>query len=119
MGRVRFVQPVSVRLDLSDGDWIEVKKRITFGEQQYIATSGVVRRQTMASGIDIDWAAFAVARIVTWLTDWNFLDGNGKSVPITQDAVNTLEPETVDEITKALDAHVEELEASKRGGVGV
>ena len=37
MAKFRFIKPDTTRLQLSEGDWIEVKKILTYGEQQRLS----------------------------------------------------------------------------------
>src|SRR5262245_16702252 len=68
-----------VQAALDAGDWIEIKKRLTAGEQRksfarhYVATgNGEFRTDPFQTGISL---------IVAYLVDWSFADDSGK-VPI-------------------------------------
>lgn len=112
MGRNRFVTPETVRLDLSDGDWIEVKRRLTNGERRRLNTAGLSKSLTIGNEqnqeIDIDFAEFSLARAAMWIVDWSFED-DGRRVAVTRVALESLDEETADEIDKALDAHIEAM----------
>src|SRR5690349_9037738 len=45
--RSRFVKPEVVRLQLSDGDWVEVKRRITAGEMRAIVRTALAESSTV------------------------------------------------------------------------
>lgn len=116
MGRNRFVVPGITRLELSDGDWIEVKSRLTYGEQQRLAGGAFTGGRATADGLgtlDIDVERYAVLRLETWLTDWSFCDENGKAVKLSPAAIAALDPDSADEITAGLDAHIERLATEK------
>lgn len=119
MPRCRFVAPESVRLELSEGDWIEVKARLTYGEQQRVTNAALGKVSgKLSSGITdevtLDLAHYAVERMLVWLVDWSFIDPRGKVAPINRDTITALDPETVSEIERALDAHIEaQAEAAK------
>ena len=115
MSRNRFVLPETVRLELSEGDWIEVKKRLTYGEQQRLA-GGALRPKLTDGEIDIslDLETHSILRLSTWIVDWSFCDVKGKQVEVDRDAIASLEPDTVDEIEDALTAHIESLEEEKK-----
>lgn len=117
MSRNRFVLPETVRLELSDGDWIEVKKRLTYGEQQRLA-GGALRPKLTDGEIDIslDLETHSVLRLSTWLVDWSFCDFRGKQVPVSGDAITSLDPDTVEEIEDVLTAHIRTLEEEKKRG---
>jgi hypothetical protein len=116
MARSRFVLPNTIRLDLSEGDWIEVKERLTYGEQQRLAGGAMARATGMGSesvGVDLDFERYNLLRVTTWLVDWSFVDPKDKQVPVSREAVAALDPDTMVEIDAALTAHIEALEASK------
>lgn len=123
MGRNRFVTSEVRRLELSDGDWIEVKRRLSYGEQQRYTTAGLGKVQSTASAGDagdgadasfeINWAAIGVERVLVWLVDWSFRDERDKAVRITRDSIRALDPETFKEIDDALTLHIAAEEAEK------
>lgn len=101
--RNRFVTAETVRLDLSDGDWVEIKARLTYEEAQKLGNASLVGLNQ--GGYAIDVARFRLMRLETWLVDWNFADNEGKSVPLSPSAIRNLDPETAEEILDALDAY--------------
>ena len=50
MGKNRFVTPDTARVELSDGDWIEIKERLTYGEQQRLAGGALTRMSGSGDG---------------------------------------------------------------------
>ena len=115
MARNRFVIPNSVRVELTDGDWVELKERLTYGEQQRLASSALTRMTNAGpdAGIDLDFEKHSLMRMETWLVDWSFLGANGKPVTISRSAISALDPDTAAEIDAAITKHIEELEAAK------
>jgi len=115
VGRNRFVTPETARLELSDGDWIEVKERLTYGEQQRLA-GGALRPKLTDGEIDIslDLETHSILRLSTWIVDWSFCDAKDKQVEVSRDAIASLDPATVDEIEKVLTTHIVALEEKKR-----
>jgi len=118
MGRDRFVTAETVKLDLSDGDWIIVKKRLTYEEQQRYATAGFrtviadKKRADDEAEITVDFAQTAIMRLAVWISEWSFTR-NGKAVPVTRSAIGALDADTVIEIDDALTKHIEAIEAEK------
>jgi len=116
MARNRFVVPNIVRVELSDGDWIEIKERLTYGEQKRLET-GAMGKMTASGatdpGISLDFERYNLQRLHTWLVAWSFVDEAGKRVKITLDSLSALDQESAQEIDDALTAHIEELEAAK------
>jgi len=114
----RFITPETTRLDLSDDDWIDVKKRLSWGEETKITASTLGGMRGMKDSdnteITMDWAEFQLRRLSTWIVDWSFVDARGKQVKVTRDAIKNLDPDTVDEIDEVLTAHIEAQEAERR-----
>jgi len=111
MGKLRFVQPEPVRLTLSDGDWVEVKKRLSVGEER-AAFQQIVGEVNQATG----WRRpnvemVGIAEMVAYIVDWSFRDANDKPVKVSVDAIKQLDPATFSEIEKALEVHVAAVEA--------
>lgn len=106
----RFVRPDTTRLTISNGDWLLVKRRLSFGEQRaayarlYTTDAdGTVRRNVLGLGI---------AKVSAYLLDWSLTDDAGAPVVIrgisTDDlvaALDNLSPEDFAEIREAIDAH--------------
>jgi hypothetical protein len=119
MGRNRFVVAETTRLDLSDGDWIEVKNELSYGEQQRISSAALNKVSGMIEGedqaISVDLERYNVLRLETWLVDWSFCGSNGKQVPISRDAIAALDQNTAAEVNAALEKHITETEQKKAG----
>jgi hypothetical protein len=115
-----FVVPDVVRLDLPDGEWIEVKKELTFGEQQDMFTS--MRRQ-LAPGEPpvLDPARIAMCRMQAYILAWSFTE-NGRSVPVSMGAMRQLRIPMAMAIREALEKHDEDVqeehEAEKKTPTG-
>jgi len=113
VGRNRFVKPETTTLELSEGDWIEVKLRLTNGERRQMNAAGLARtlkQQTPGSDqeIGVDWPEFAIARAMAWIVDWSFTDVVGNRIPFSRNAYLAIDTESADEIDAALDKHIEE-----------
>lgn len=116
--RNRFVTPETTRLDLTDGDWIEVKARLSYGEQQKLNTAALTRLSTSDgkdTGIELDMARYGIERLLCWIVDWSFTDIRGKSVSVNASSVANLDTDTVAEIEAALGQHIEAQAAAKNG----
>lgn len=107
MGRNRFVTPETVTLELSDGDWIEVKERLTYGEHKGLTASALSRTGVLGKdmGVDIDFQAYELSRLEMWLVDWSLCDAAGKRVPVSREAISALDVDTAEEIEEALKQH--------------
>jgi len=99
MGRCRVVSPESVRLPLSDGDYLTVKKELNAGEYHKLVTEGAAGKP------------FAV--VIAYLVGWSIVGIGGQpldyrveqSTDERRDVLGSLDVPTIVEIVAALDAH--------------
>lgn len=108
MPKFRFVSPGTAKLDLGDGDWVEVKEQINYGESQRLS-GAMLRTVKTAAGdneVGVDFARYAVLKLQTWLTDWSFRDEQDKPVPLSPAAIENLDPAAAEAINEAIDRHV-------------
>ncbi len=112
MGRCRFVQPDVVRLTLSDGDYIDVKKELNAGEERRVWWRLV---KTMIPGEQpvLDPEKVGLTKVVEYLVGWSFTDAAGKPVKVSEAALTNLDGDTYGEIVKAIDAHDEAVTAAR------
>lgn len=118
MGRVRFVKPETRRLDLSDGDWIDVKKHLNVAERAQVDGAGVPGFRNDAKGgqaFELDFTALKIARAFVYITGWSFQDAKGNQTKPTRENVENLDEDSLKEIDEALDAHVAAMDAEKKG----
>lgn len=111
MPRNRFVVAESVRYELSDGDWVEFKKRLTYGEQQGLA--GRVLSQPNPIGtpkaeqVFLNMESFGIQRQAAYITAWSLFKAPSVA------AIGAVDQETGAEIEEALDKHLKAMEAAK------
>lgn len=124
----RFIRPDTTRLTISNGDWLLVKRRLSFGDQRTAFArlyttdpDGTVRRNPLGMGI---------AHVAAYLLDWNLTDDAGQPVVIrgvsTDEltaALDSLSPEDFAEIREAIEAHeastLAAIEESKKKTAGI
>ena len=113
-----FITPETDRLDLSDGQWILVKRRLNRGElreayaRMYLAgADGSLKVNPLATG---------VAMVTAYLLDWSLTDDAGKPVAIRglspdnlTSILDCLDPERFGEISAAIDAHIDAVDAAR------
>lgn len=109
--RIRFVQPEIVRLTLSDGDWIDVKKRLTVGEERaaFQAIVGEVNQATGWRKPNVEMVG--VAEMVAYIVRWSLRDANDLPVAVSVDTIKALDSASFTEMEKALEQHVAAVEA--------
>ena len=111
MGKRRFVSAAVVRLPLTDDDWIEVKERLSYGEQQRLTGTAVGRAGN--GGVGINFADYEIEKLLVWLVDWSLRDEDDKPVKLCRSAIEALDPETASEIDEAIAKHIEGQERGK------
>lgn len=113
MPKHRGVRPGQDRLQLSEGDWIDVKRKLTVGESRDIAYLGmerVVTEEGMAARPSPSLPFMAAA---TYILAWSLLDYDGQPIPWPAegslddrvDVLRTLDVDTMNEIDEALTKH--------------
>lgn len=113
----RFVTPETMRLELSEGDWIEVKERLNLWERDSLSGIPIEGLGVESTKMPLEgktYALYTLQRFKTWLVRWSFTDEEGKQVELSLDAIRNLDPDTADEITDALDAHIAAMEDLKK-----
>ena len=114
---IRYRQPEQVRIPLTQGDWLIVKKHLTAGE-----TRRVFRRMIHkgATGDEIDSLQVGLSKMIVYLLDWSFQDPNGNPVVIRDqsdqvkaDVLEDLPVDAFAEVLKAIEAHEKATEAER------
>jgi len=102
---IRYRRAEDLRIALSRGDWILVKKHLTAGETRQIYKR--MMRQG-ATGAEIDPLQVGIAKMVAYLKDWSFNDPDGQPVIIRQQSddfvASALDNLPVDDFAEVLDA---------------
>jgi hypothetical protein len=106
------VTPDSVRLSISDGDWIEVKKELNVGEQRRIFAR-LVKSMEVGQTVKLDPEQVGRSKVVEYLIGWSLTDAKGKPVPVTEGAIDSMDADTFKEIREAIEAHEETQDAAR------
>jgi len=107
--RSRFVRPETRRLELTDGDWITVKARLTAGEKRamFARMYRVIEQPDGTPHQIPDLETVGFARLSAYLVDWSLPEFpiRGVSREALESALRNLEDEDFTELLAALDAH--------------
>jgi hypothetical protein len=119
--KLRMVKPNVVRLDLGDGEWIEVREELSVGEQRKAFGSAVKGTVTTPDGTrtEYDTPKLSFALVVAYLVDWSVRGADDKPVDIStlekrRAAVEALDAESFDAIEAAVDRHIAAVKAAKK-----
>jgi hypothetical protein len=113
----RIRRPETLRIALTRGDWIVVKKHLTAGE-----TRRVFRRMIRkgATGDEIDSLQVGLSKMVVYLVDWSITDADdqpviirGQSEDVVADVLEMLDVDSFAEILKAVETHERTMDAER------
>ena len=111
-------------VELSDGDWINLKQKLNYGEasELYDATyrSGVGGAERGAAR-EVRMSVFNIQRIFIYTLEWSFIDDENKPLPLSAESIRDLDTETTEEIHKAisdLEAENDRAAQAKNAGTG-
>lgn len=118
MGRCRFVKPETETLSISEGEWIEVKKRLTVGESRK-AQALLIKEVRQDGRMTPDLEMVGKAQVLAYLVEWSLKDHEGRRSAIDTDAkkaaaLDQLDDETFEEISTALEKHIAAMEAERK-----
>jgi len=120
----RGVKPETVRLELSDGDWVDIKRVLTVGEESDIAFKAMKTIRTADSAAEIDGALMRFLMAATYVQGWSLLDYDGQPIkwPVSKPlddrvaVLRALDRESMEELEAAIAAHRESLEKNAPSG---
>lgn len=102
-----------LRLEISDGNWLLVRKHLTAGEERD-AQARVIKAGSFKQGErpELDLEHLGIAQAVSYLIDWSITDVDdkpivirGKSYDFVAAALRNATPEGLREILEAIQAH--------------
>lgn len=104
-----FVDPAVVRVPLDGGEWIDVKRELTYGETEDMYAA--MRKQFGPNEMPLlDPTRIGRARMAAYLVAWSFTDSAGKPVPVSESAFAQLRPTVARAIRDALEEHEEDVQ---------
>jgi hypothetical protein len=96
----------------ADGDWIDVKKELTAGEQRHIFT-GLVKQMHLGEKTELDPDQLGKTKLLEYIVGWSFVSFDGQPEPVSESAIDCLDIDTYNELLAAVEAH-ETAEAARR-----
>lgn len=100
-----FVRPDVVRIELSDHDWIDVKRELNAGEAQDVWADMVANGITPGEIAKLDPHRVGWGRALAYIVAWSFTDGEGRPAPIVEASLRAMRKHKRDELTEAIDRH--------------
>jgi len=109
----RYRKQEEMRLELSGGDWLLVRKHLTAGEERD-AQARVIKAGSFKQGEkpELDLEHLGIAQAVSYMIDWSITDADDKPIRIRDQgyafvaaALRNQTPESLREILEAIQAH--------------
>jgi hypothetical protein len=109
----RYRRQEEMRIDLTEGDWLLVRKHLTAGEERE-AHARVIKAGSFRQGEkpELDLEQLGIAQAVSYLIDWSITDADDKPIRIRNQpyafvsaALKNQTPESLREILEAIQAH--------------
>jgi len=94
MARCRLVQPEEIRLPLSDGDFLDVRRELTFGEHRAML-AGQMKLSPAGTEYVRDLDKIGITIVLAYVLRWSLVDFEGRPLPFTEATLRSLEPATV------------------------
>lgn len=85
-----FINNEIRRVDLGDGQWVDVKRELSVADRDFIINRMFRGSNGESQSVTVDTVALLLASI----TDWSFVDADGKKLPVAEEHVNRLKPAT-------------------------
>lgn len=119
----RGVKPETVRLELSDGDWVDIKRALTVGEESDIAFKAMKTIRS-DSAAEIDGSLMRFLMTATYVQGWSLLDYEGQPIkwPVGKPlddrvaVLRALDRASMEELEAAIAAHREAMEKNAPSG---
>lgn len=110
-------RPETAKLNISQSDWLLVKKHLTAGEQRAVFARMI---RYGGDGASLDPILVGHSKVVGYLLDWSIQDADGKPVAIQgrpesviAAALDALDSDSFAEILKAVEAHEKAMEQER------
>jgi hypothetical protein len=122
----RLVKPETVRVPISEGDFIELKKRLTHGEREDMSAR-LMPTLTPGERPQVLTKDVRTVQVLTYLVRWSLRDDDNVPLPMGPELpesdryamIRDLDPDTFDEIYDAIQAHERATAQEKKLTPGV
>jgi len=117
----RYRKQEEMRLELTGGDWLLVRKHLTAGEERD-AQARVIKAGSFKAGgpPELDLEHLGISQAIAYLLDWSITDADDKPIRIRDQpyafvaaALRNQTPESLREILDAIQAHDAAMTAAR------
>lgn len=112
---IRMRRAETDRLELSDGDFLIVKRDLTAGEYRAMmreSTGPIVVTGASVPNMELDPTAAGFATVLAYLLDWSFTDADGRKViiadqppDVVRSVLDNIDSASYMEVQTAIQAH--------------
>lgn len=110
MARCPIVRPDVKRLDLTDGDFLDVKKRLNTGEYRSMVTK---QYQTSGDRMSINLDQMGLSKVIAYVVGWSFVDLSGAPLPVNEQTIKASDPDVFREVLEAVEGHEAAMDAER------
>jgi hypothetical protein len=113
-------KPESVRLPLSNGDWVEVRKYLTAGDTRRMYWR--MMRRGAGGGEKMDPLLVSVSKIAAYVLAWTVTDADDRPIDLDGpeaeatilSVLDAMDPDRYRELAAAIDAHETAIDEEKK-----
>ena len=107
MGRDWCVEPETDKVELTEGEWVRVKRELNYGEFRKFKKEAGISLTHAATQFTLDklWEIGSVL-ILAYAVDWSVKDKDGVKKEITDEVIEAMRPDVVFEIAVAVAGHM-------------
>lgn len=95
-----FVTDEVDRIDLGEGFWVDIKNRMSYGDQQKLVAHYIKMSDLKTPGLDFEAGSIVLLEIN--IKAWNLVDANDKPVKLSRQMIEALDPEIAGKIAKEI-----------------
>jgi hypothetical protein len=102
-----------VRLSLSDGDWLDVKRELNAGETRNVQIRLMAGPIVAGDKMTYDPAKVGLTQALEYIVAWSFVDTSGQIAEISETTLKLLDHESLREVLAAVSTHDAEQDARR------
>ena len=99
-----FVTEETDRIELDEESWVEIKRKMSYGDQQRLVASFMHLQDKIKKEpeVEVDLQKGNITLMLINIKKWNLCDADGKPAPINEKNLKSLTIETAEKILNAI-----------------
>jgi hypothetical protein len=100
-----FVTDEVDRIDLGEGDWVDIKRQMSYGDDQKLVASYMNVQARVRAGepdVDISLGTGNITLLALNIKDWNLKDESGQLMPIAETTIQRLNKSTATKLVEEI-----------------